>query len=483
MSEVTALIDIGGSSIKVSIYSQSSDEIVSVTESASPIASGDTVTQDPSWLFDKILLAMNSAGAALTPGTRIEKVLVSSIRQGFCLVAGEEVLTPLIYNSDTSGRHSEEEILSYGHDRLYNETGHWFASQLTLPKIVQLKRVSPELFHAETRLAFVHDWLVWHLTGILQTEMTLVSSGQLALLSENRVHVTLLEYFGFDGKLIPPLGKFNEGVGGLRQSIKEELGPEWQSVVVHVGGGDSHFLHMGGSNNDPGTIVVSAGSSTPVSYLKTDLKSSILARPWISTSFVEGLYFHEGNCGYPGTYFGWLKVHSESGEFFEPFAVSEDEINAAPEVFGSCQHWSYESWRNCPPFAILNQNAFLNANQLMLGLILDYAFSLKSQILDLIDDQMTSSKKVVITGGGANEFLGRILQTILGSKVQIINSDECAKNLLHLISTGSARETSPYMPLKSFDAKITDSLLRLEKDHAEDYLSIEGSREMIRNVV
>ena len=483
MSEVTALIDIGGSSIKVSIYSQSIDEIVSVTEAASPSTNGDAVTQDPSCLFDKILLAMNAAGAALSPGTRIEKVVVSSIRQGFCLIAGEEVLTPLIYNSDTSGRHGEEEILSYGHDRLYNETGHWFAPQLTLPKIVQLKKVSPHLFHAETRLAFVHDWLVWHLTGILQTEMTLVSSGQLALLREGRVHLTLLEYFGFDGKLIPPLGKFNEGVGGLKRSIKEELGPEWQSVVVHVGGGDSHFLHMGGSSNDPGTIVVSAGSSTPVSYLKTDFKRSILAKPWISTSFVEGLYFHEGNCGYPGTYFGWLKIHSQAGEHFEPSTFSADEINTAPAVFGSCQHWSYESWRNCPPFSILDQNAFVNVNQLILGLLLDYAFSLKSQILDLIDGQTASNEKVVITGGGANEFLGRILQTILGKKVQIINSDECAKNLLHLISTGSARETPSYTALQSFDAKITDSLLRLEKDHARDYLSIEGSREMIRNVI
>ncbi|GEM_PF-1970131 len=482
MSEVIALVDIGGSSVKVSIYSPSMDEVMSCTEPALPASKDEDVTQDPSVLLEKILSAMNCAGRRLSLGISIGALYVSSIRQGFCLISGHEELTPLIYNRDTSGKHSEEELKTYGWDRLYEETGHWFAPQLTLPKLLHLRRSNPKLFNAETRLAFVHDWLVWNLTGVLLTEMTLVSAGQMALLTHNRVNEEMLEQFGFDRNLVPQIGKFGDTVGRIRPKLLTSLGPEWQRCIVRLGGGDSHFLHMGASHNQEGTIVISAGSSTPISYLKSNLTNSALARPWKSTSFVHDLYLHEGNCGYPGTYFGWLVASTSGRVDSNHFELPIQDIEIAANVFGSCYRWTYESWRDCPPFSILNQTPQHGVEQLLLGLTLDYAFSLKSQILDLTGGGVKPTTQIMMTGGGANTFLARILQTILGGSVQVVDSEECAKNLLYQISTAEIRQSSAQIQVQNFSDEVRNSLLKLEKTHWESYLTIEGAGEVIRSV-
>ena len=271
-------------------------------------------------------------------------------------------------------------------------------------------------------------------------------------------------------------------MGGLRKIVKNALGAEWYQAVVFVGGGDSHFLHMGASRNNPQAIVVSAGSTTPISYLKKDLNNSPSARPWKSTSLVEGLFLHEGNCGYPGTYFGWLVSQIPQQKYSSPTAITQKEVESALHVFGSCQHWTYESWRDSPPFSILNLSGSVDAVALLFGLTLDYAFSLKSQILDLVDEDSNLERTIVMTGGGANNFLARLLQTILGNRIQIMDSSESVKNVLRLVSSGERLPPSDVLQIQSFSADVRNSLLELEKVHSEIYLTLQGIGEVIQNV-
>ena len=481
MNSGIALIDIGGSSVKVSIYIQALDSVVWATEEALPVTRGKSVIQATEVLLQVVYKAMNRASAQLEVKVRIERLYVSSIRQGYCLIGRNKVLTPVYYNSDSSGSFAFEALAEYGLERLYEETGHWFAPQLTLPKLIQLNRITPELFTNDTKLAFVHDWLIWEFTGRLITEMTLVSAGQLALIKERRPHDALLESFQLNPELIPPVADFFSEVAEIRRDVLKYLDSRWEGCVVHVGGGDSHFLHLGASLHGRGTIVVSAGSSTPVSFLKSDLSNSILSRPWKSTSFDRGLFLHEGNVGYPGTYYGWLDYQSGFTETEAPLTV--DQIRGAPSVFGSCRHWTREAWNNCPPFSILNLNPDSSVAQIKLGLTLDYAFSLKQQILDIGGEHSFSAESIVVTGGGANELLARILQTILGQRVETLPSQRCLINIFNLVD-GRVDDhvvKNAAVPLESFSSQLSEALLDREMQHAIDYESIEGTRELITN--
>jgi sugar (pentulose or hexulose) kinase len=249
---------------------------------------------------------MNTAASKLAPNEPINKIYISTLRQGFCLIRENVEITPIYLNSDTSGEYSRSDIVDYGAQRIYEETGHWFAPQLTLPKLINLFRVKPELRSDKTRLLFVHDWLVWKLSNVIQTEMTLVSAGQMADLSKRDIHRDLLNHFDIPATLIPDPAQFGTLIGALSAEVRSQLSSNWSSAELCVGGGDSHFLHMGASGNTPGKVVVSAGSSTPISLLSSTLGKSTVLQPWKSTSFSDSAYFLEGNLGYPGSFFGWL---------------------------------------------------------------------------------------------------------------------------------------------------------------------------------
>ena len=77
--------------------------------------------------------------------------------------------------------------------------------------------------------------------------MTLVSAGQMAKLSEKSIHTELLEYFDIPVNLLPKPQKFGSEVGAIKAHASAELSTRWTDVKVFVGGGDSHFLHMGAS--------------------------------------------------------------------------------------------------------------------------------------------------------------------------------------------------------------------------------------------
>jgi sugar (pentulose or hexulose) kinase len=178
---------------------------------------------EPDELFKAVLEAMNKCGRSLSDDIKIENLYISTLRQGFCLIQGSREITALYLNSDTSGEFARKELSDYGSKEIYEETGHWFAPQLTLPKILNLRKQKPELIDSHTTLLFVHDWLVWRFTNKLITEMTLVSAGQLAYLAKKTIHTDLLDHFGIPISIIPQPAKFADVVGNLNRDVLENL--------------------------------------------------------------------------------------------------------------------------------------------------------------------------------------------------------------------------------------------------------------------
>lgn len=476
MTATSALIDIGGSSVKVTIRDNHAAKMLTHEIGVTPKVEGKHIYLDPTQLFKTVVVAMNNCAEGLSSGVKIEKIYISTLRQGFCLSENEKELTPIYLNSDTSGESARKELEKYGSKRIYEETGHWFAPQLTLPKVINLFRYRPELLNHNTKLLFVHDWLVWKLTQERITEMTLVSAGQMANLSEKRVHTELLEYFDIPVNILPKPQKFGSQVGAIKASV--ELSSRWSSAKVFVGGGDSHFLHMGAAGNSSAKAVVSAGSSTPISLLSSTIGTSTLLQPWKSTSFEDSMYFLEGNLGYPGSFFGWLNKNVANPITSDALNIAN--ISKAPSVFGSCNMWNEEKWETRPAFSILGDFSKSNSNELALGLMLDYSFALANQISALKNDGF-KIEQIIFTGGGASPQLQTILGSLLDIPVERVATENAVDNLFSLLGS-EKRDSVVYENYsESLDVETSEFLRSKAKDHALLYSEIEGIREVLEN--
>lgn len=478
MTATSALIDIGGSSVKVTIRDNHTAKMLSHEIGVTPNVEGKHIFLDPTQLFKIVIAAMNNCAEGLSSGVKVEKIYISTLRQGFCLIDDEKELTPIYLNSDTSGESARKELEKYGSKKVYEETGHWFAPQLTLPKIVNLFRHHPELRKHNTKLLFVHDWLVWKLTQERITEMTLVSAGQMANLSRKSVHTELLEYFDIPVGILPKPQKFGSEVGTIKANASAELSTRWSNAKVLVGGGDSHFLHMGASGNSSAKVVVSAGSSTPISLLSTTIGTSTLLQPWKSTSFEDSMYFLEGNLGYPGSFFGWLNKNVVNPIITDVLNIAN--ITKAPSVFGSCNMWNEEKWETRPAFSILGDFSKSNSNELALGLILDYSFALANQISALINDGFKIDQ-IILTGGGASPQLQTIVGSLLDIPIERLATENAVDNLFSLLGSEKRDAVTYEKSSESLDAETSQFLRSKAKNHALLYSQLEGVRKVLEN--
>jgi len=478
MNSAFAVIDIGGSSVKVTLMECDTHKTYSHSIAIQPILQDRHIFLEPKKLLEQIIEAMNQVVCFADSALKVVRISISSLRQGFCLVSGFREISPIYLNSDTSGQFAKDEEEKFGMKKIYSETGHWFAPQLTLPKMINLKRNSPEKFDETTRVLFVHDWLVWRFTGVQITEMGLVSAGQLAAINENQVNYEILNYFGFSEKILPKIAEFNQPIEKLQSDVKNRLNSSWWESTVHVGGGDSHFLHLGASMNESDVLVVSAGSSTPISWLnKSKIVTSEL-HPWISTSFREGHYFLEGNLGYPGTHYGWLLKNFA----VKPKDISLDlkAVSKAPQVFGACNLWNQEKWESRPPFTIVGDVGSYSNEELILGLLLDYAFSLANQIQNIQKDFVIAS--IVITGGGSNANLCKLLKSLIDLPIYILPQDVAVTNLLSKLNNEEVTTKAIGSEINSLDFEISQYIKDLTRTHSQLYSELEGIRGVLSEI-
>jgi sugar (pentulose or hexulose) kinase len=468
MKEFIAILDIGGSGIKISARSLDNESFLSESIKFAPDKVGRNVHGNPEKLWKTITESLSRISSRLKTGEIFSKLYVSSLRQGFTIIRESKEIYPLVYNSDTTGIYAEPKLDRLDHDELYRKSGHWFAPQLTLPKLVHIQNQNPEVMQGNVKLSFFHDWAIWRLTGTLLTEPTLLAAGQLWDLQRNSVNHGLMSELNLPLELIPAVIKTGTSVGAIRREVVEEIGRTWADCVVQVGGGDSHFFHIGAAGLESGKAVVSAGSSTPISIISSSLGTYHDCEPWISPSLVSTDYFIEGNLGYPGSFYDWLTSHSRN-TFESDIGISDPSnwpITDIPVVLGSSRSWSQKEWRERPAFSVVNMDESMTTSDLIKGLLIDYALSIKSQLMQLTDDSLQS---IVITGGGASSELTSLLATVMGRPIiKSSSADASLSAISHLEKLfGSHPMAETFEPL---EGPIAAALAEREDIHQSHYL-------------
>lgn len=394
---LVAGLDVGGSSVKAWVQEVGGALRASVTVPTTTLRSGDRAEFDPAAWESACRTALSRAVEGLT-GPWLG-LTVSSLRQGFVLLDGSG--SPVgqgVVNSDRRGA-GFTGVLEGQHGL----TGHWPAPELTLPKLLAIRSQEPERWAAASRLLFVHDWLVWLLTGEQVTEVSYACAGGMANVEARTWATDLLTSAEVPTSLLATLAEAGTTVGPLRNGWALPAG-----TPVVTGCGDTQLAVMGAGGLAPGVVTVVAGSSTPVAAATGSPVQDPLGRPWVSTHAAPDLWMAEGNAGYPGTFSGWWNAVADSAQQDDPGGVI---------AVTAVELWSQPTWEVRPPWSLLGLRPDTTAGQVRRALLEAHAFSVAAAVDDLAR-VLGPATEVVITGGAAADgALPSLLATVLDRDV------------------------------------------------------------------
>lgn len=400
-------IDVGGSSVKV----WSCDGRDTLIESAPLEAirhSGFRVEFDPATWWRSIRdLTRCVVGRRTGP---YAGVVVSSLRQGFVLTDGASEVGRGILNSDRRGAAFLKPLRDL--DGLYELTGHWPAPELTLPKLLALRDEEPDRWAAARRVFFLHDWLVWRLSGADVTEISYACAGQLADVRQRTWAASLLDELGLGTAKLAPVVEPGKVVGRLRA---EGLGLS-DGVPVVAGCGDTQLAAMGAGGLRHGTVTIVAGSSTPIQAASATPLADPMRHPWVSTHARRDLWTAETNAGYPGTMAGWLSRVSGAQPSGRPGAGGLTALVAAPE-------WSEEGWSRKPPTTILGLRPDTAPPDLAQAFAEGHAYAVRANVEDLERALGRPATGLVLTGGAARGSFPRLCADVTGRPLLVVEGD------------------------------------------------------------
>lgn len=259
--------DIGSSSVKAAIVEVESGRCIASdffpkTEAPIKSVSQGMAEQSPCdwWNYVKAVTASVLEISDVDPSC-IKAIGISYQMHG--LVTLDRNLDPLrdaIIWCDSRGvGYGNKAVADMGDDtcmpRLLNKPGNFTAT-----KLAWVKEHEPDLFDKIFRICLPGDYIAYRLTGTLATTMSGLSEMMLWDFKENAPARFMLDYFGFDESILPPLVPTFGEAGTVTAAVAAELGlAEGTPVTYRAGDQPNNALSLGVLN--AGEIAATAGTS------------------------------------------------------------------------------------------------------------------------------------------------------------------------------------------------------------------------------
>ena len=260
--------DIGSSSVKASLVEAESGRCVASAfwpKSEAPIRSVQAgwAEQDPSQWMEYLKQATQQVRqqAGYVDKRDIKAIGISYQMHGLvCVDKDKQVLRPSIIWCDSRA-------VPYGEKAFERLGGDWCLQHLlnspgnfTAAKLAWVKENEPELFDRIWKVMLPGDYVAMRLTGEACTTVSGLSEGIFWDFAENQPSGRLLDYFGFDESILPPIRPTFGTQGLLCREAAEVLGlQDGTPVCYRAGDQPNNALSLGVLN--PGEIASTAGTS------------------------------------------------------------------------------------------------------------------------------------------------------------------------------------------------------------------------------
>lgn len=231
--------------------------------------------------------------------------------------------------------------------RIYHLCGMRLTPISSAPKMLWMKRNLPQIYQAADKLIGIHDYLLYILTGTLQTDASCACRSALMDIRTFQWSKELIDLFELDAKKLCPILRPGSPAGTLRQELAEQL--SLPLVPIISGGGDQQCCLLGQSGVGHGTVCINSGSA---SYL-----SVALAEPVFDPKMEVNLSAYHGSTPWlieaanmgSGTVYQWF-----NRIFYHPESESKDlssinkEISQEPPGANGLICFADFAGRGCP---------------------------------------------------------------------------------------------------------------------------------------
>lgn len=259
--------DIGSSSVKASLVNAESGCCVAsdfFPKKEAPILAVKTgwAEQEPSSWWNSLKEATRSVLAhAHIPKGEIKAIGISYQMHGLvCVDKHREVLRPAIIWCDSRAvPYGEKAFKALGEEtclsHLLNSPGNFTAA-----KLAWVKENEPAVYGEIDKIMLPGDYIAMKLTGDIRTTVEGLSEGIFWDFKKKDIADFLLEYFGFDRSILPPIVPTFSEQGRVSAQAAEELGLE-QGTPVTYRAGDQPNNALSLNVFNPGEIASTAGTS------------------------------------------------------------------------------------------------------------------------------------------------------------------------------------------------------------------------------
>ena len=259
--------DIGSSSVKASLVSIETGKSVASAfypKSEAPIRAvrPGWAEQNPEdwWSYLKEV-THEVMSSACVKGEEVAAIGISYQMHGLvCVDKEKKVLRPAIIWCDSRAvPYGNKAFDALGEERclghLLNSPGNFTAS-----KLAWVKENEPDIFARIDKIMLPGDYIAMRLTGETCTTVSGLSEGMFWDFRNNKVADFLMDYYGFDNSLIPPIVPTFSEQGRTTVSVAEELGLA-PGIPVTYRGGDQPNNALSLNVFNPGEIAATAGTS------------------------------------------------------------------------------------------------------------------------------------------------------------------------------------------------------------------------------
>jgi xylulokinase len=212
----------------------------------------------------------------------------------------------------------------------YMTTGNGFPAECySVFKMMWYRDNEPALL-AKARLVLgSKDWLNLRLTGKAFTDFSYASGTGVYDLAGWKYHPGFIEASGLPASLFPEIVPSTHVIGNLTAFAAEALGLP-RDVLVACGGVDNSCMALGARNTEEGRVYTSLGSSSWIAVSSAKPVLDPVAKPYVFTHVVPGLFTSAVSIFAGGSSFRWIRDAVLGGETAAGYDAMNEMAASAP---------------------------------------------------------------------------------------------------------------------------------------------------------
>lgn len=260
-------IDIGTSSVKVSVVDAATQQIVASAQY--PDEESPIKALHPGWAEQSPLMWWEQTQKALelchakklyTPAD-IAAIGIAYQMHGLVLVDKDQnvLRDSIIWCDSRAVEIGDKAFVAIGEENclshLLNSPGNFTAS-----KLAWVKENEPEIYSKIDKIMLPGDFIAMKLTGEITTSVSALSEGVFFDFKTNGISKEIISYFGFDESLFPVINPVFSSHGNLLASVAEKLKLK-AGIPVTYKSGDQPNNALSLNVLNPGEVAATAGTS------------------------------------------------------------------------------------------------------------------------------------------------------------------------------------------------------------------------------